>query len=532
MRTNESTIVEAALAASLGVISGVLVGLAGRADGLGALCVVGWIPVLVALRRSGPWPAAVAGAATGAVSLLVAMAWMPETISRILPSGGWVPTVAWWATVGAFGLAMACWGALSSVSARIDGPARWAVPALGLAVVESFVPFAVPVQYGAAAWKMPVLLQVAEIGGGAAVTSLVLLVNLSILGVIDRVRGVPAPFVLWSVTAATLLVSTVRMAHVRTMLGGADTIRVAVLEPHDGFQGREASAITADRRARRLLESTRSAARAGADLVIWPETAWPYAFDRDRDRDFPAGHPWRVVPSGDPTTAVVAGSLTVSSTGDTFNSAVAFEADGRITGVYDKRVPFPLGETSLLDDVLERLRLGRSDLAADLPLVTAGDGPRTLDVADVRVAPLICNEEFQLTGLTNAELREVDLLVGMSSDVWFGGPAASSQHLAQAVLRAIETRRHVVRASMPSGSAVIDPTGRVAWSMPASTAVGGVAVGAANIATTRTASIAPAIAPAFRWLALVWIIALLFAGRPVSISVGTAEARRPRSAFS
>ena len=54
-----------------------------------------------------------------------------------------------------------------------------------------------------------------------------------------------------------------------------------------------------------------------------------------------------------------------------------------------------------------------------------------------------------------------NLLVNITNDAWFGDSAAPHVHLALAVLRAVEQRRSLLRATNSGVSAVIDPLGRV-----------------------------------------------------------------------
>ncbi|TPW19643.1 MAG: apolipoprotein N-acyltransferase, partial [Elusimicrobia bacterium] len=54
-----------------------------------------------------------------------------------------------------------------------------------------------------------------------------------------------------------------------------------------------------------------------------------------------------------------------------------------------------------------------------------------------------------------------DVLVGMTDNAWFLSPLAHEQDLLVATMRAVETRRYLVRAVSGGVSAVVAPTGRV-----------------------------------------------------------------------
>lgn len=83
-----------------------------------------------------------------------------------------------------------------------------------------------------------------------------------------------------------------------------------------------------------------------------------------------------------------------------------------------------------------------------------------------RIAPSICFEAIQ-PGWFNAMVRDgAELLVNITDDGWFGDTAAPYQHLQLARMRAVETRRWLVRASNSGISAFIDPMGEIVASLP------------------------------------------------------------------
>jgi apolipoprotein N-acyltransferase len=95
---------------------------------------------------------------------------------------------------------------------------------------------------------------------------------------------------------------------------------------------------------------------------------------------------------------------------------------------------------------------------------TPGKVGATLEVGGLTVAPLVCYESL-FGGLARAQRQKgADLLVNLSSDVWFGegggvGGGFLLQHPAHLVMRAVETRMGVARAANGGVSLLLDPRG-------------------------------------------------------------------------
>src|SRR5262249_2463963 len=83
-------------------------------------------------------------------------------------------------------------------------------------------------------------------------------------------------------------------------------------------------------------------------------------------------------------------------------------------------------------------------------------------------------------GIKRAVTEGGALLVNLANDGWLDGGfgVGGSQHFAMGVLRAVETRRYLVRASTTGVSAVVDAWGRVLASQPPD----GVGVAVAGVA--------------------------------------------------
>ena len=211
----------------------------------------------------------------------------------------------------------------------------------------------------------------------------------------------------------------------------------------------------------------RQAARFTPWLVLWPETALPFVFDHDRQETEWLRH----------LAADLGGQslIGVTAAGEDWpeaalhNRMLLFE-DGRPGPWYDKRHLVPFGEY-LPGDWLPFLRWdflrglikaagtyspGPPRPPLELPLDPGRAGSRR-----VRLGLMICFESTFPYLARERVLAGADLLVVPTNDGWFGRSRAPAQHLLQAAMRAIETRRPLVRVGNTGISAVIHPSGTI-----------------------------------------------------------------------
>lgn len=242
---------------------------------------------------------------------------------------------------------------------------------------------------------------------------------------------------------------------------GAAGVRVVAIQ---GGVGRLADRHQQNERAWQIYERmTRIAAevvpsdhRAATTLTIWPETILEARLRQD-----PA---WlRRVESLVSRTggALLLGAFDRSpSTTADFKSAFLFLPPGKGRDeqiqIYNKQVLVPFAEMIPGASLLQRLgwQLPPGSLAA-------GEYRRPMAMPGARLGLSICFEILH-AGILNAVVRDgAGLLVNLSDDSWFGGAVEPEQHLNGAVLRAVETRRWLIRASDSGISAIIDPEGRI-----------------------------------------------------------------------
>lgn len=211
-----------------------------------------------------------------------------------------------------------------------------------------------------------------------------------------------------------------------------------------------------------VLESTTLAAAAtGPELILWPEASTPWAVKGDDNaRAFVESLAQR---AGAP---LLLGSIAVESPDRPeerwFNAAFAVDPiTGVQTSYYAKRHLVPFGEYVPLRPVLGWLK----------KFVPIGDdftrGPDSspliisLGGRSLTVGPLICYEDIFPDLARRSVLAGSDFLAVLTNNAWYGEGGSATQHASHSVLRAVETRRPVLRCGNGGWSGWIDEFGVV-----------------------------------------------------------------------
>ena len=201
------------------------------------------------------------------------------------------------------------------------------------------------------------------------------------------------------------------------------------------------------------------AAEKGAELVLLPETAFPYDLDSEN---------YTYLNEGFCNTArelniyLLVGAFTHEEEKDSLNSLVCYSPDGeRLDSVYSKRHLVPFGEYVPMRPIIETLLPPLADLVLSSDDIDEGEGTKIIDAGGVKLGGLICFDSIYET-LTYESVRDgAELICLGTNDSWFSDSAALYMHNAQAQLRAIENGRYVVRAANTGISTVINSRGEV-----------------------------------------------------------------------
>jgi apolipoprotein N-acyltransferase len=208
-------------------------------------------------------------------------------------------------------------------------------------------------------------------------------------------------------------------------------------------------------------KTLQEAAENRPDLILWPEATTPWAVrGNDNMRDWVDSLAKRA------KAPLLLGSIAIERRGTPeetlYNGAFVVDPLIGVQAVYyAKRHLVPFGEYVPLRPVLGWL---------DKVVPIEGDFqrgfdpqplPMTLRGQPVTVGPLICYEDVFPSLARDSVRAGADVLAVLTNDAWYGEGGAAYQHAAHSVLRAIETRRPVLRCGNGGWSGWIDEFGSI-----------------------------------------------------------------------
>ncbi|QPP10084.1 apolipoprotein N-acyltransferase [Streptomyces bathyalis] len=305
---------------------------------------------------------------------------------------------------------------------------------------------------GASQWQIGPALRLASVGGVWLVSFVLVAANtaLAAAAALLLARGAGRPAMsLTSVTAA---------AAALAVCGGALAAAWAwAPKPHTGGKMRVAviqPGVVKGQRARleRSEELTRRLEGRKMDLIVWGESS--VSFDlgahprlREQLADLSAQVGARILVNVDARRSDRPGI---------YKSSVLISPDGPIGKRYDKTRLVPFGEyvpaRSLLGWATSVGRAAGEDRLR-------GDGPVMMQAAGVKFGPLVCFESAFPDMSRQLALDGAGLIITQSSTSTFQDSWAPAQHASLGALRAAETGRPIVHATLTGISAVYGPRG-------------------------------------------------------------------------
>ena len=311
---------------------------------------------------------------------------------------------------------------------------------------------------------MPAWIQVAELGGVALCETQVAVAGVLAADGLMQTK-LRARWLRLGIAAAIPLLAygygSARISSLRAEAEAAPTVRIGIIQPNVPLLMRRVR-----EKMKRLRTQSRLAQDEGAQLVVWPEAgAFPYSAYRPVEKDF-RGHRQVLKEHELPT---IFGIATRDRGGKyEYNTVLMMDADGRVSGSFDKVELVPFGEYIPIVDP----DWARKQIPA-MSHNNAGLGPARFEIAPeggapFHAGPLICYEDI-FDGFARDVARQpggIELFVNVTIDTWFGDTAEPWEHLALAQFRSVEHRIPMVRSVSAGTSSFVDHTGTVAAALP------------------------------------------------------------------
>jgi apolipoprotein N-acyltransferase len=204
---------------------------------------------------------------------------------------------------------------------------------------------------------------------------------------------------------------------------------------------------------------THTALAWNPQLLLWPEAATlTDLFDKDT-------FAWLKEIAASTDAAFILGSfLSPPGKGD-YNIAACLTRHGQHVDIFRKMHLVPFGEYVPLRHSFPLFAKIAGELVPGDMLPGTAYTTFQIDSPPLRLAPLVCFEDTVGDQTRRMAGKGGQLLVNITNDSWFGRSPGAAQHLANAVFRAVENRRPLVRDANTGVTCVVDAEGRVLQSL-------------------------------------------------------------------
>ncbi len=331
-------------------------------------------------------------------------------------------------------------------------------------------------------WRVPVLLQIAVLTGHYGVNFLVALANGAVAAwVVYRRKSVffaLACPVMFAAVFGQIRLAAREPGRTRTVAAGLVQGNLSQRRHASLTRAREALDTYVSLTERLFLPGRKP------DIVLWPESAVPLCFYSGYDLA-----PYRQTTDYGRLTAEyqqrvkdlcrrrrtpmfigaldIADTLTPNEIPGSTNSAVLLDETGKVRAKYDKLHRVPYGEYIPFRSLLPQFLIRRIDMGRDL---VPGRNANFVEILPgVRAGTAICYEGVFSYVMRRFAARGANVFVVLSNDAWYPRSSEPEQHLANAVLRAVESGLPMIRCGNNGGSGVVfsdgtyrivDPTGK------------------------------------------------------------------------
>jgi apolipoprotein N-acyltransferase len=444
---------------ALAVVAGVMLALAFPKPNIAGFA---WVAPGLLLFAARGGKAFRLGYLAGFTHYLVSLSWLLQIPVRFYPILGWVALAAylalypaaWSWMVSGFGFRVSGWRGRTAFA--LLAAVGWVAMEMAIARMLSGFPWNL---LGASQQRLLPLIQIASFTGVYGVSFLVVWFSVSLSNAMSALFTRPSErnVVLKELALPILVVAAVYAFGFHQIKSAPEvtrTLRIALVQPSIP-QTMIWNAADSDTRFAELMALTQAALTNKPDLLIWPEAAVPKMVRADPDTEraitrlAASNHVWLIIGSDDfdfrGTNAIF------------FNNSFLVSPRGELANNYRKRRLVIFGEYVPL---VERLPFVKY-LTPISGGFTAGERPVTFDLGELgaKTSVLICFEDVFPHYAREHAGENVDFLVNITNDGWFGESAAQWQQATSAAFRAVENGKPLVRCANNGLSCWIDRFG-------------------------------------------------------------------------
>ncbi|MEA1986263.1 MAG: apolipoprotein N-acyltransferase, partial [Candidatus Marinimicrobia bacterium] len=348
----------------------------------------------------------------------------------------------------------------SFIKKRNPKIAIWSLPFLWTSVefIRSFGVFAFPWNsLGNSQISNLPFLQIADIGGIYLITFIIFFVNILLYKSIISVKNNSTKYKKY--IFAIILLLAIPFIYGTIILNTdfkiSEDITFRIIQPNYGSNEKWEIKNRKDV-FHNLLTLSMKKGVDSIDVIVWPESATPVHIRTSKYRtelERLVQNTGKILITGSPDYHFENGEAIFS------NSIFCFEKNSGIVSRYDKEHLVPMGEFVPFSNKFESLKKINLGQANFIP----GKNNKLFTILDKEIilSPMICFESIfpQLAIKRVRDGAKYHLL--LTNDSWFGNSLGPYQHASQSIVRAVESKRALVRCANTGISMAITPKGIV-----------------------------------------------------------------------
>lgn len=326
---------------------------------------------------------------------------------------------------------------------------------------------------GYSQWKMLTLIQVADITGVYGISFLIVMFNSSLYYALfinserrtekTKKRGKAflkrfSLLLLFSLIIILVLsYGNDREKNIGKMISEKETFTVGVVQGNieQDLKWNDNEILSSVNRHIFLTKNILS--KCSPEIIVWSETALPFSLERrktytDLINAFVKEN----------NIVLLTGALGVTDNMNEeliYNSVFLINPQNGILGRYDKIHLVPFGEYIPLESLFRITAFDR--IIGSIGSFDRGDETKVFQYDNKNLSVVICYEIIFPDLVRRFASSGAQVIFNVTNDAWFGRSSAPEQHFSNAVFRAIENRKFIVRSANTGISGVVAPDGRV-----------------------------------------------------------------------